>query len=111
MDMVRIATYNIEQFHELFTNTNQLRNDADSTARFGALHRVLDLVDADLIGITEAPSHTASGAQSTVTKLENFAAAAPGGGLRTSSAVFGYNSNGSQEIAVVYDPTVVTVAQ
>lgn len=55
------------------------------------------MIDADIIGIVEAPNTKANGAQSTVTKLETFAAFA---GLGASRAMTGLLSSGIQEIAV-----------
>jgi predicted extracellular nuclease len=104
---IRLCSYNIEWFNRLFNSNNSLRTGQESVERLEAIHRVLTQVNADLIGITEAPNSTASGAQSTVTKLENFAAHF---GLRTSKAKFGYISNGEQEIAVLYDPAILTVS-
>ena len=57
------------------------------------------MIDADIIGIVEAPNTKANGAQSTVTKLETFAAFA---GLGASRAMTGLLSSGIQEIAVMF---------
>ncbi|MCH7901073.1 MAG: hypothetical protein IH818_09180 [Acidobacteria bacterium] len=57
------------------------------------------MIDADIIGIVENPDTKANGAQSTVTKLETFAAFA---GLGASRAMTGLLSSGIQEIAVMF---------
>jgi endonuclease/exonuclease/phosphatase family metal-dependent hydrolase len=104
---IRLCTYNIEWFDHLFNSSNSLKTGQDAVSRFNALATVLNQIDADLIGIVEAPNSTASGAQSTVTKIENFASQY---GLRTTKAKTGYISGGEQEIAVLYDPAVLTVS-
>ena len=110
---MRIAAYNIEHFDRAFTNQNAAepdhkRRDTDPLPQIQAVCAVLKEIDADLIGITEAPN-TAAGAnavKSTVTCLETLAAQA---GLRTSRALHGFNA-GAQEIAVLYDPDKVDIA-
>lgn len=103
---IRLCSYNIEWFNHLFNANNSLKTSQKAVEQLNALSQVLTHVNADLIGITEAPNSTVSGAQSTVTKLETFASHF---GLRTSKAKVGYISGGEQEIAVLYDPTVLTV--
>ncbi len=104
---IRLCSYNIEWFTKLFNADNSLKTGQEAVARFNAIAAVLNKIDADLIGIVEAPNSTASGAQSVTSKLENFAVAHA---LRTTKAKSGYISCGKQEIAVLYDPTVLTVS-
>ena len=71
---LRLCSYNIEWFDDLFTKSNTLKTDADSRPRQEAIRDVLQTVNADLIGIVEAPNTTTTtGSQSTVECLENFA--------------------------------------
>jgi hypothetical protein len=101
---LRICTYNVEHFDRLFVNgSNQLQNTADAQQRINALQQVLQRIDADVIGIVEAPNTLASGLEDTVTRLQNFANAV---GIRANRAVMGFVSDGSQEIAVLHDPAV-----
>ena len=104
---VQLCSYNIEWFDHLFNKDNSLKASAEATARCRAISTVLQATNADLIGIVEAPNSTSTGSQSTVTKLEAFASAY---GLRTSKAKTGFISGGSQEIAVLYDPAILTVS-
>ena len=68
---------------------------------------MLELVNADLITVIEAPNTTTTtGIQSTVSKLENFADWAA---LRTSKAIMGFPSRGRQEIAIIYDPAKMSI--
>lgn len=104
---IRLCTYNIEWFDHLFNSNNSPKTGQKVVDRFDAITKVFNEINADLIGIVEAPNSTASGAQSTVAKLENFASQY---GLRTTKAKTGYISGGKQEIAVLFDPTVLTVS-
>lgn len=98
---IRLCTYNIEYFTRLFNKNNSLKDGAKETARLKAIETVLKKLDADIIGILEAPNSAATGKESTVDKLENFAKHAT---LRTTKALIGYKSSGVQEIALLYDP-------
>ncbi len=101
---LRICTYNVEHFNHLFVDgDNQLRNTAEAQQRISALQQVLQMIDADIIGIVEAPNTQANGPEDTVSRLQNFANAI---GIRANRAVMGYVSAGSQEIAVLHDPAV-----
>lgn len=100
---LRLCSYNIEWFDDLFTKSNTLKTDAESRARQQAIRDVLQTVGADLIGIVEAPNTTTTtGSQSTVESLENFAQWAQ---LRTTKVLTGFISGGRQELALLYDPT------
>ena len=48
---LRLCSYNIEWFDDLFTKSNTLKTDADSRPRQEAIRDVLQMVNADLIGI------------------------------------------------------------
>lgn len=104
---IRIASYNIEWFDDHFRDDNTLKTTAGSRAKFDAVKTVLELIDADLITVIEAPNTTTTtGIQDTVAKLENFADWA---GLATNKAVSGFPSRGRQEIAILYNPNKMTV--
>ncbi|MEM9780926.1 MAG: endonuclease/exonuclease/phosphatase family protein [Pseudomonadota bacterium] len=103
---MRLMSYNIEWLDDLFEDDNSLKAGAEEAERFDALAAVIGTTDPDLIGITEAPNTTTTtGQRSTVAALETYAAAK---GLRQSKAMIGYPSAGRQEIALLYDPAVVT---
>jgi hypothetical protein len=104
--MLRLCSYNVEHFNRLFTQTNQLQTDNESQTRLDALRTVLQAIDADIIGVVEAPNTTANGTQSTVTKLRAFADFA---GLRASQVMTGFTSSGLQELALMFDPARVAV--
>lgn len=106
--MLRLMSYNIEWFDDLFDEDNNLKTGSKETERFDALATVLSTIDPDLIGVTEGPNTTTTtGHRSTVTALENFANAK---GLRQNKAILGYPSGGRQEIALLYDPAKVSCA-
>lgn len=104
---MRIATYNVEWFANLFDRNDALLEDEGPSGRWGiargdqiaALGHVFRAIDADAVLIVEAPD-TGSRA-STVRALENFAARF---GLRTNRALIGFPSETQQEIALLYDP-------
>lgn len=109
---MRLATYNVEWFNNLFDDAGKLLFDNERSTRFNltrsqqltALGTVFRALNADAIMVIEAPD--TSGKRSTVTALENFARH---NSLRTSSAVIGYVSDTEQEIACLYDPDALTV--
>ncbi|WP_372884251.1 endonuclease/exonuclease/phosphatase family protein [Shimia sp.] len=104
---MRIATYNVEWFSNLFDSQDRLlmddgwsgRQDVTRAQQIEALGIVFTAIDADAVMIVEAPDQ--SGRHSTVMALENFAAAF---GLRTSRALLGFGNDTQQEIALLYDP-------
>ncbi|PRY79723.1 endonuclease/exonuclease/phosphatase family protein [Yoonia maritima] len=108
---MRIATYNIEWFNSLFNNAGKLINDGGWSSRWDvtraqqtqALGDVFTALDADAVMIIEAPDMSPH--RNTVTALENFASAF---GLRARSALMGYSNETQQEIAMLYDPDVIT---
>lgn len=108
---MRIATYNIEWFNALFDDLGHVLNDAEWSARYNvtrgdqlaALGIVFSALDADAVLVVEAPDH--HGRRSTVTALENFAARI---GLRARRAMIGFANGTQQELALLYDPDVLT---
>ncbi|MHC4757243.1 MAG: endonuclease/exonuclease/phosphatase family protein [Planctomycetota bacterium] len=104
---LRICSYNIEWFNHLFNSDNSLKTGAEEQERLGAIGNVLSHINPDLVGIVEAPNETVDGQQSTVAKLENFATSAQ---LPIQSAVIGFVSGGTQEIAALYNPNRLTVS-
>ena len=104
---MRIATYNVEWFSNLFGDDGTLLEDGEWSGRHNVTRReqlaalgiVFTALDADGVMIIEAPdSHRRRDGTSA---LENFAAAA---GLRTRKAVMGFVNDTQQEIAFLYDP-------
>lgn len=110
---MRIATYNIEWFEDLFDKDNNLLLDQDWSRRYDvkrvdqatAIAEVIRRVDADIMLIVEAPNtgHT----QDTIKALENFTKHF---GLRQNAVAMGYANSTHQELAVIYDPYVVSVS-
>lgn len=103
---IRICSYNVEWFNRLFNKNNTLKTGAKEQKRLGAIRDVLQTVRADLIGVVEAPNTSRDGTESTVLRLETFAAWA---GLPAGKALTGVISGGYQELAVLYDPNKFTV--
>lgn len=108
---MRIATYNVEWFHELFDKTGEVLLDAHRSGREGvsrerqlhALATVFRRIDADAVLVVEAPdiSRKHDGAAA----LANFARFA---GLRTRSVLYGFPNQTQQELMLLYDPNVIT---
>ena len=104
---MRLATYNVEWFANLFDDEDQLladggwsgRHDVTRQDQAEAIAVVLTAIDADAVMIIEAPN--SGRRQSTVRALENFAKTY---GLRQHSAVMGFANETQQEIALLYDP-------
>lgn len=109
---LRLATYNVEWFNNLFDDRGRLLADAEPSARYkttraeqlGALGIVFTAMDADLVMIIEAPD--TNGRRSTIKALENFAQQFD---LRTRKAIIGFPSETEQEIACLYDPDRLTL--
>ncbi|MEL7298985.1 MAG: endonuclease/exonuclease/phosphatase family protein [Pseudomonadota bacterium] len=109
--MPRLATYNVEWFAKLFDGAGEPqadggwsgRHDVTRAAQLAGLTRVFREVDADLWVIIEAPDDGPD--RSTRVALETFAEAA---GLRASRTLVGFANDTQQEIALLYDPAVVT---
>lgn len=107
---LRIATYNIEWFTNLFGRHDRLLDDDEWSSRYkvkrkdqlAAIARVLKAVDADAIMVIEAPD--TGGDRNSVRALQNFAEAY---GLRTSRALSGFESHTRQEITLLYNPDML----
>lgn len=110
---MRLATYNVEWFTNLFAEDDSLLEDDGLSGRqnvrryeqLGALGIVFTALNADGIMIIEAPDGHRR--RSGVRALENFAAKY---GLRTRKVVTGFVSDTQQEIAFLYDPDVLTAS-
>jgi len=108
---VRIATYNVEWFNALFDDAGNLLDDQEWSARYNvtrsaqlaALGIVFTAMDADAVMVIEAPDHSKN--RQTVPALETFARVM---GLRARKAVLGFANDTQQEIALMYDPDVLT---
>lgn len=109
---MRIATYNIEWFTNLFDHHGKMMPDSAWSSRYnvtradqiGSLGIVFTAMDADAIMVIEAPDQNRR--RTTTGQLEAFAAHF---GLRTRRAIMGFPSETEQEIALLYDPDVLTV--
>jgi hypothetical protein len=108
---MRIATWNVEWFANLFDRQNQLLLDDAPSGREGvtraeqieAVAKVMVAIDADFLLVVEAPN-TGHG-QSSGKALEEFARSFD---LRTKAALEGFENDTHQEITALYDPYVVT---
>lgn len=108
---LRIATYNICWFANLFDGNSALRRDNGWSAihnvtrarQAEAIGEVLRAVDADCFAIIEAPNQGKR--HDCVAALEAFSAEY---GLRQARAMIGFESETDQEIALLYDPDVVS---
>ncbi len=108
---MRIATYNVEWFSSLFDDAGTLFNDGGWSGRHdvtraqqtAALGTVFQALDADAIMVVEAPDQ--SGKRSTIAALTGFA---DHFGLRAREALIGFPNDTQQEIALLYDPDVIT---
>ena len=109
---MRLATYNIEWFDALFDDAGQLLRDGGWSARHGitrerqieALGIVFAAMDADAVMIIEAPDSNSR--RDTDRALKMFAEAFD---LRTREVLTGFVNDTQQEIALLYDPSVLTV--
>lgn len=109
---MRLATYNVEWFANLFDNADQLIMDDGPSGREGvtraqqteAIGKVFTALDADALMIVEAPNTGRK--QDTVHALEHFARAFD---LRQNRAVIGFANDTHQEIALLYDPAKIEV--
>lgn len=108
---MRIATYNVEWMNALFDDDGEPLADGKWSARFNvtraaqleALGIVFSALDADAVVIVEAPDTNRR--RSTVRALERFAAVFE---LRQRRALIGFSNHTEQEIALLYDPDVLT---
>lgn len=109
---LRIATYNVEWFSNLFGPNDTLLADDKWSSRYkvkrrnqlNAIAEVMKAVDADAIMIIEAPD--TGGDRNSVRALQGFADEY---GLRQSRALSGFESHTRQEITLMYDPDIVEV--
>lgn len=110
-DALRLGTWNIEWFSNLFDTDDRMLEDDAPSARYGVTRRqqlaaigiVMAAMDLDALMIIEAPDDGRR--RSCVRALEGFAEAC---GLRTSRALIGFPSQTEQEIALLYDPARVS---
>jgi hypothetical protein len=104
---LRLASYNVEWFTQLFDDRNRLVADREWSARYNvtrmaqaeAIAIVMTAMDADAVMVIEAPNQGSR--RDTVVQLEAFARAYD---LRTSRAIMGFVSETEQEIALLFDP-------
>lgn len=104
---MRIATYNVEWFVNLFDRHGHLLADEGWSARhnvtradqLAALGIVFTALDADAVMIIEAPDNGKR--RRTTHMLEAFAQTC---GLRARRALLGFANETQQEIALLYDP-------
>ncbi|MDE4142428.1 MULTISPECIES: endonuclease/exonuclease/phosphatase family protein [Rhodobacterales] len=108
---MRLVTYNIEWFSHLFDKNDQLILDNKPSGRHGvdrytqgvSLAHVFQTLDADAVMVIEAPN--TGRRQRTVRALGAFAAEA---GLRANEVISGFATDTHQEIALMYDPAVLS---
>jgi hypothetical protein len=109
---LRIVAYNVEWFNALFDDAGRLQDDERWSGRQGVtrraqidgLIRVFTALDADAVMVIEAPD--SGSRRETVRALETFAARA---GIRANRALIGFRNETEQEIALLYDPAVLSV--
>ena len=107
---MRIATYNVEWFNELFEDDGTLlrdegwsgRHDVTRAEQIDALGVVFAALDADAIMVIEAPDENRR--RSTAKALEKFAQMFE---LRARATLLGFGNETQQEIALMYDPDVM----
>ncbi|MCI2400774.1 endonuclease/exonuclease/phosphatase family protein [Aliiroseovarius subalbicans] len=107
---MRIATYNVEWFTNLFDRDGQLleddrwsgRQDVTRADQLASLGIVFTALDADAVMVIEAPDDNRR--RDTVQALENFAQHY---GLRARKALLGFRNDTQQEIALLYNPDVL----
>ena len=109
---MRLATYNVEWFANLFDDNDRLivddgwsgRADVTRAQQVEALAKVFTALDADAVMVIEAPN--TGRRQNTVRALEGFARAFD---LRIRRTAMGFANETHQEIALMYDPDCLTV--
>ncbi|NCO21004.1 MAG: endonuclease [Rhodobacterales bacterium] len=108
---MRIATYNVAWFNNLFDGEGLVLDDAGWSGRWditratqiAALGRVFRRLDADAVMVIEAPD--TGGVRDGARALETFAQRF---GLRARQALIGFANDTQQEIALLFDPDVMT---
>jgi endonuclease/exonuclease/phosphatase family metal-dependent hydrolase len=109
---MRIATWNVEWFTNLFDQKGRILEDGEWSSRYRVTRRqqlesiaiVLTAVDPDAVMVIEAPDNNRK--RKTVPMLERFAARYE---LRQRKALLGFENDTQQEIALLYDPDRLTV--
>lgn len=109
---MRIATYNVEWFNNIFDDEANLLFDGGWSGRYDvtrqqqieALGIVFTALDADAIMVIEAPDESRH--RRTVPALEEFARSFD---LRARKALLGFPNDTQQEIALMYDPGALCV--
>ncbi|WP_425043934.1 endonuclease/exonuclease/phosphatase family protein [Primorskyibacter sp. S87] len=109
---MRLATYNVEWFANLFDKRDRLlvddewsgRQDVTRAQQIEAIAKVLTALDADAVLVVEAPNTGRT--QDTVRALESFAKMFQ---LRTRSVAMGFANDTHQELALFYDPDQIEV--
>ncbi len=104
---MKIATYNVEWFSNLFDDEGRLvdddswssRRDVTKAQQTEALGTVFQALDADAVMVIEAPD--TSPRRDGVRALEHFAQRF---GLRARKSLMGFANDTQQEIALIYDP-------
>ena len=107
---MRIATWNVEWFSNLFDRHGRMLEDGEWSARYrvtragqlGAIAIVMAALDADALMVIEAPDENRH--RHSAAMLEAFAAKY---GLRQRAALLGFANDTQQEIALMYDPDVL----
>ncbi|NDV98917.1 endonuclease/exonuclease/phosphatase family protein [Salipiger sp. PrR002] len=108
---MRLATYNVEWFDDLFSKRGELliddhwsgRRDVTRAQQAEALGMVFTAMDADAVMIIEAPDTGIR--RDTRRALHSFAEAFD---LRAREVLVGFVNDTQQEIALLYDPDVLT---
>ncbi len=108
---MRIATYNVEWFSNLFDDDGNLmadgawsgRHDVRRRDQIDALGIVFTALDADAVMVIEAPDGHRR--RDGVKALEEFARVM---GLRARKAVMGFVNQTQQEISLLYDPDTLS---
>lgn len=108
---MRIATYNVEWFTNLFDDHDALllddgwsgRHDVTRRQQLESLAIVFTALDADAVMVIEAPDSNSH--RSTVRALERFASLFE---LRARRALLGFENQTQQEIALLYDPDALS---
>ena len=108
---MRLASYNIEWFNALFDEHGHPLEDNAPSSRYeisradqlAALGIVFTAINADAVLVIEAPDQSTS--RSCVKALENFARLYD---LRTRKALIGFSNETQQEVALLYDPDVIS---
>jgi len=109
---MRLATWNVEWFTQLFGDDDRLLEDDGPSGREGVTRArqgrgvasVLAALDADAVLIVEAPEEGRR--RSCAAALEGFARRF---GLRCRRALTGFPSATQQELALLYDPDALAV--